>query len=125
MPVSGPSPEVSAHAGLVDPEDCLQRALRGLSFLRTSCMSRACLRRSLHRFPRSDILDSSSRNSGMSPEAVAHAPARPKICRNSSLLRRVAECRLDSSDMTSSSTSILCRSAPVFGSHPASLLFHS
>ena len=71
MPVSGPSPEVSAHAGLVDPEDCLQRALRGLSFLRMSCMSRACLRRSLHRFPRSDILDSSSRNSGMSPEVVA------------------------------------------------------
>ena len=76
----------------------------GLSFLRMSDMSKACLKRSLHRFPGSDVLDSSSRNSGMSPEAVAHAPARSKIYRNSSLLHRVAECRLDSSDMTPSNT---------------------
>ena len=58
-------------------------------------MSRTCLKRSLHRFPGSDALDSSSRNSGMSPEAVAHAPARSKIYRNFSLLHRVAECKLD------------------------------
>ena len=97
----------------------------GLSFLRMSDMSKACLKRSLHRFPGSDILDSSSRNSGMSPEAIAHAPARSKIYRNSSLLHRVAECRLDSSDMTPSNTSILCRSVLVLGSQPVSLLFHS
>ena len=60
----------------------------GLSFLRMSDMSRACLKRSLHRFPGSDALDSSSRNSGMSPEAIAHAPVRSKIYRNSSLLHR-------------------------------------
>ena len=97
----------------------------GLSFLRMSDMSRACLKRSLHRFPGSDVLDSSSRNSGMSPEAIAHAPVRSKIYRNSSLLHRVAECRLDSSDMTPSNTSILCRSVLVLGSQPDSLLFHS
>ena len=72
----------------------------GLSFLRMSDMSRTCLKRSLHRFPGLGAPDSSSRNSGMSPEAIAHAPARSKIYRNSSLLHRVAECRLDSSDMT-------------------------
>ena len=64
---------------------------------------------------RSETLRSSSRNSGMSPEAVAHTPARSKIYRNFSLLHRVAECRLDSSDMTPSNTSILCRSVPVLG----------
>ena len=90
-----------------------------------SDMSRACLKRSLHRFPGSDALDSSSRNSGMSPEAIAHAPARSKIYRNFSLLRRIAEYRLDSSDMTPSNTSILCRSVLVLGSQPDSLLFHS
>ena len=96
----------------------------GLSFLRMSDMSRACLKRSLHRFPGSDVLDSSSRNSGMSPEAIAHAPVRSKIYRNSSLLHRVAECRLDSSDMTPSNTSILCRSTLAPESQSASLLFH-
>ena len=37
---------------------------------------------------------------------------------------RVAECRLDSSDMTSSNTSILCRSVSLLGSQPDSLLLH-
>ena len=60
----------------------------------------------------------------MSPEAVAHAPARSKIYRNSSLLHRVAECRLDSSDMTPSNTSILCRFALAPESQLDSLLFH-
>ena len=78
----------------------------------------------MHRFPGSDALDSSSRNSGMSSEAVAHTPARSKIYRNSSLLHRVAECRLDSSDMTPSNTSILCRSTLAPESQPAFLLFH-
>ena len=76
----------------------------GLFFLRMGDMSRACLKRSLHRLPGSDVLDSSSQNSGMSPEASAHAPARSKTYWNSSLLHRVAECRLDSSDMTPSNT---------------------
>ena len=96
----------------------------GLSFLRMSDMSRVCLKRSLHRFQEPGILDSSSRNSGMSPEAIAHASVRSKIYRNSFLLHKVAECRLDSSDMTPSNTSILCRFVPLLGSQLDSLLLH-
>ena len=96
----------------------------GLSFLRTSAISRACLRCSLHLLPGSETLDSSSQNSGVSPEAVTYASTCRKMYWNSSMFCRVAECRFDSSDMIPSNTSILCRSLPALESHSAFLLFH-
>ena len=112
MPVS--ELQVPAHAGLVDPEDRLQRALRGVVFFAYERHEQGVPEAQLASVPgiRRRI---PSRNSGMSPEAVAHAPVRSKIYRNSSLLHRVAECRLDSSDMTPSNTSILCRSVWCLG----------
>ena len=96
----------------------------GLSFLRTSAINRACLRRSLHLLPGSEALDSSSQNSGVSPEAVTYASTCRKMYWNFSMFCRVAECRLDSSDMMPSNTSILCRSVLAPESQSAFLLFH-
>ena len=96
----------------------------GLSFLRTRAISRACLRRSLHLFQGSEARDSSSQNSGVSPEAVTYASTCLKIYWNSSMFCRVAECRFDSSDMIPSNTSILCRSVLAPESQSVFLLFH-
>ena len=64
-------------------------------------------------------------SSGVCPRDVySHVPARSKTYLNSSLLHRVTERRLDSSDMTPSNTSILCRSVLSHRSQFASLLFH-
>ena len=94
-----------------------------LSFLRTRASSRTCLRRSLHLLPRSEARDSSSQNSGILPEVIAYTSTCPKIYWNSSMLHRVTECRLDSSDMMPSNTSILCRSVLAPESQSTFLLF--
>ena len=67
----------------------------GLSFLRISVMNRVCRRCSLYLLSGSDARDSSSQNSGMSPDAVAYASFCPEIYWNFSLPYRVAEHTLD------------------------------
>ena len=106
------------------PKNAASTPWAGLSFLRISARSSACLRYSLHRFPGSETRDALSRNSGIWPECVRNTLARSSMYRNCSPSASVTWRSLSPSRIMPSSTSSRCNAGPLPGFQPSFLLFH-